>query len=407
MPETHIVFNDQISLYSQRYISKTAPIPEGFEKSSEIQKEKILALLFEQFLLFDKIAIKIDHQNLELYFLIKELGINKVEELLDNRVLIPVLWTPLIVTGLGMRRDDGTTDESSIIGQPPIIAGALSGDVANPEYIIDKVLSYFNLHKDRKRIFKRKVVGKIILPDNKIANKSAEIVIDAYIKGKLVNLGLEPIKEPTKLNREERDKLFQLGNHVLETTVLAEKGYKSYDKLPDFTLTKDSIRSIESAYHVSENTSTILKIENLANIQDYVLTNKIPFERVFDLRYKKNIKEYRKWINTLSVDTDTKEITKEYLDEVEGKNKFFESTGGKFIRNVAMLGIGTGLGAALAGIGGAAAGMIAGSKATELGLSLFDSYVIDGILRGWNPRMFVDEIKYEVTEEATLYSKQP
>lgn len=404
MPDTHIVFNDQLELYGQRFITGDAPLSEGVDPSPEFQKRKILAVLFEQFLLFDKIAIKIDHQNLELYFLIKELGINKVEELLDHGILIPVLWTPVIITGLGMRREDGTTDESTIIGQPPIIAGSLSGDAADPEHNIDKLLSYFELHKDRKRIFKKKVVSKVVLPNNSIADKSAEIVIDAYIKGELTELGLKPEKEPSDLNRQERDKLFQLGHHVLQTTVLAEKGYKSYDKLPDFTLTKNSIRSIESAYHVSENTSTILKIENLANIQDYVLENKIPFDRVFDLRYKKNIKEYRKWINSLSTSTDTKQITKEYLDEVAGKNKFFESTGGKFIRNIAMLGVGTGLGATLAGIGGAAAGAVVG-KAAELGLSLLDTYVLDGMLKGWNPRMFVDEIKEEVSEEATLNSK--
>ncbi|WP_462255011.1 hypothetical protein [Ferruginibacter sp.] len=401
MAETHIVFNDQLELYGQQYITQVAPIPIGENASPEYQKKKILALLFEQFLLFDKIAIKIDRENLELYFLIKELGINKVEELIEYGIIIPVLWTPIIVTSLGMKLPDGSMDESSIIGQPPLISGKFSDEDSDPERNLDKLLSYFSFHKDRKRIFKKRVIDKYVLPDNSIADNATKIVIDAYVKGQLTELGLNNDKEPENLNLVERDKLFQLGHSVLETTVLAEKNFKSYDKYQNYSLTKGSVRNIETAYHVSENTSEILKIENLANIQDYVIENKIPFERVFDLRYKKNIKEYRKWINTLSKSIDTKNITEEYIDEIAGKNKFFESTGGKFVRTVAMFGLGSGVGGLIAGPTGAAAGGIIG-KAAELGLSMLDTYVLDGILKGWNPRMFVDDIKNEVADEQKL-----
>jgi hypothetical protein len=404
MTETHIVFNDQLELYGERFITKVAPLPHGENPDPEVQKRKILALLFEQFLLFDKIAIKIDRQNLELYFLIKELGINRVEELIDHGVIIPVLWTPIIVTSLGIKKEDGTIDETSIIGQPPIISGALTEEDTNPEKNLEKLLGYFELHKDRKRIFIKKVAAKYLLPDSSIAKHATQIVIDAYTKGQLTALGLTNDKPPENLNRQERDTLFQLGHNVLETSVLAEKNFKSYDKYPEFILASDSVRKIETAYHVSENTSTILKIENLANIQQYVYENRIPFERVFDIRYKKNIKEYRKWINSLSQSIDTRDISKEYIDEVAGKNKFFESTGGKFVRTVAMFGVGSGVGALMGGLMGAAAGGVLG-KAAELGLSMLDTYVLDGILKGWNPRMFIDEMKYEVSEEEKLIQK--
>lgn len=398
MSEKHIVFNDQLELYGQRYITKVAPILEGANPDPEFHKRKILALLFEQFLLFDKIAIKVDRQNLELYFLIKELGINKVEELIHHGIIIPVLWTPIIITSLGMKKPDGSMDEDSIIGQSPLIPGRLADEDSDPERNLDRLLSYFELHKDRKRIFKKRVADKFVLPDNSIADNATKIVIDAYVKGQLTELGLKNEKAPENLSRPERDKLFQLGHNILETTVLAEKQFKSYDKYPEFLLTKDSVRNIETAYHVSENTSQILKVENLANIQQYVLEKRIPFERVFDLRYKRNIKEYRKWINSISKNVDTRDVTKEYIDEVAGKSKFFESTGGKFVRTVAMFGLGSGVGALLAGPPGAAVGGVVG-KAADFGLSLLDTYVLDGILKGWNPRMFVDEIKNEVTKE--------
>lgn len=397
MSEKHIVFNDQLELYVQRYISNVAPIPLGEDISEDIQKRKLLALLFEQFLLFDKIAIKIDVQNFELYFLIKELGINKVEELLDYGIIKLVLWTPAIIMTTGTELPDGTIDNSTIMGRPPLISGWISDEFSNPERNIDRLLSYFSLHKDRKKTFKKKALKQFVLPDNSIAEKATEIVLDAYLKNRLADLGLRAEKAPEFLDLIERDKLFKLGHQVLETSVLAEKGFKSYDNYSLFNLTKNSVRYIESAYHVSENTSEILKIENLANIQQLVFENKIPFDRVFDMRYQPDVKHYRKWINSISVNTDARNITKEYIDQVIGKNKFFESTGGKFVRTVGMFGIGTGLGSMIAGPSGAIAGGFLG-KASDLGLALLDTYVLDGILKGWNPRMFVDKIKEETDE---------
>lgn len=401
MQEQNIIFNDQIETYGYKFITKVVEIPKGESSSIEIQKRKLLAILFEQFLLFDKIAIKIDRENLGLYFLISELGLNKVEELLDYGVIIPVLWTPMILTSKGIALEDGTFTDEGVKGQFPIIAGRLSDEDSNPENSIDKLLSYFLVDKARKRIFKKKVIKRYVLPEKAIADKSAEIVIDAYNKNRLLNLGLNGEKDLGDLNLAERHKLFILGNDVLSTSVLAEKKYKSYDNYSNFNLTKESLKYIESAYNVTENTSKILKIENVANIQDLYLENKIPFERVFDLRYKKSFKEYRKWINSISVDTDTKLISKEFIDEAMGKNKFFESTGGKFLRNIGMLGLGIGIGSTLGGIGGVVAGASFG-KAADFGLSLLDTYVLDGILKGWNPRMFVDELKIESSPPARL-----
>jgi len=164
MAEKHIVFNDQLSLYGERYITKVAPIPFGAEYSEDIQKRKLMALLFEQFLLFDKIAIKIDMQNLELFFLIKELGINKVEELLDYGTIKLVLWTPTIVMLTGTQLPDGSVDQSTIIGRPPLVSGFVSDEFSDPEKNIERLLGYFNLHKERKKTFKKRALKQFFLP---------------------------------------------------------------------------------------------------------------------------------------------------------------------------------------------------------------------------------------------------
>jgi len=87
VPNKTTVFNDRLEFFGQRYLTNKYPIPNNAKYSEENQKRILLAELFEQFLLFDRIAIKTSKNNLPLYFLIKELGIHKVVELLERNVL--------------------------------------------------------------------------------------------------------------------------------------------------------------------------------------------------------------------------------------------------------------------------------------------------------------------------------
>jgi hypothetical protein len=394
MSNLNIVFNTQLELFGDRYISREISVPSTAEFKMEIQKRKLMALIFEQLLMFDKIAIKVDRHNHGLFFLINELGINKVEELLEHNILKLILWNPVIVTSTGTIREDKTIDHSTVFGRKPIVAGHYSSEEFNPEKNIDDLLKRFNFHKDRKKIFKKIALKQYELPDPSIALKSEKIVIDAYQNNRLESLGLKFEKEPNHLDHLERMKLWQLGNEVLETSVLAEKRFKSYDNYSYFNLTNESIKHIESALKVSENTSKILQIENVVDIQSLVFENRIPFDRIYSLRYNNMIKEYRKWINSVSSDIDGKQISKEYIDEITNKNRYFESSGGKFLRTIGMFGIGAGVGAAIAGNPGIFAGGAIG-KVADFGLAIIDTYILDGILKGWNPRMFVEAIKQE------------
>jgi hypothetical protein len=396
MPEPSIVFNDQLELYGQRYISQLADLPVDENPDKTYQRRKILALLFEQFMLFDKVAIKIDQQNVGLYFLITELGIDKVQELIERGVVIPVLWTPGIYMVTGTDIGNGNIDHSTIIGRPPLVSGYLS-DI-DPEKNIDKLLSYFSLTPVRKKSFKKAVAKKYVVPNNALASQSVGIVMDAYLKNRFAPMGLPLEKEPEQLSLNERELLFKLGHQVLETSVLAEKRYKSYDKYENLHIAEEAMKNIESAFHVSENTTTIMTLEHIANLKQMVFEENISFDRVFDLRYKSAIKSYRKWINSVSVYTDAEYITKEYFDEVTGKKKFIESKAGKFLRSVGMLAVGSGIGAALAGSGGVWAGAAVG-KGADLGLSLVDTYILEGVLKGWNPQMFVDRMRIEQSKK--------
>ena len=74
--------------------------PYGFDfpRLTKEQEENIIAELFEQLLIFDRITISTNRLNFALAFLISKLGINTVERLFDLGYIKILLWTPIIVT---------------------------------------------------------------------------------------------------------------------------------------------------------------------------------------------------------------------------------------------------------------------------------------------------------------------
>jgi hypothetical protein len=177
--------------------------PYGFDypKLTKEQEQQNIAGLFEQLLIFDRITISTNRLNFALFFLISRLGINTVERLFDNGYIKLMIWSPLIVTGGGRQREDGSMDESVIYGQPPVVAATLGEKDIDPEENIHKALSYFNIHRDRKRIFTSRVSKNYLVPDGmEFSKDSAKLVIDAYQNNTLATLGLPFDKEPNQLD---------------------------------------------------------------------------------------------------------------------------------------------------------------------------------------------------------------
>ena len=195
---TSKVFNNNIG----------SPYSFGFPKLTADEERLILAGLFEQLLVFDKITISTNRLSFPLVFLIKNIGINKVEELIDRKLIEFMIWTPVIVTGSGRQQEDGTIDESVIYGQPPIAAGSLSNEDLDPENNIKKALDLFSLHRDRKRILIRKARKVYVVPDGmEFSTDSAKVVIEAYKQNNLVELGLPYDTEPDQLPLDKRQLL--------------------------------------------------------------------------------------------------------------------------------------------------------------------------------------------------------
>lgn len=370
-----IVFNNQIG----------SPYDFGYPKLSKQQEDEILASLFEQLLIFDRVTISTNRLNFALLFLVNKLGINIVERLFEYGYINIFIWTPVVVTGSGMKKEDGTIDESVIYGQPPIVAASLTGNDNDPEKNIYNAINHFNINRERKRIFTRIVAEKYIIPNGlEFSTNAASIVIDAYEKNNLLAVGLPYDKESNQLDLKQRQTLLTLSNSVLETAILSHYGYKSFSNFDSYKICEQNLVNIGKAYNITEGTNSILDLVNLPDLKSLYINEKFDFEDIFTLRHLSSAKYFRKWINNIDSNSDAKDITREYHKEVEGTRKYFNTTEGKFVKNLTLFTIGTALGGVLTGTV---------STVANYGLGLLDTYVLDGILSGKKPSMFINDLK--------------
>lgn len=349
------------------------------------QTKFLLATLFEQLLLFDTVVITTNRVNFALFFLIKNIGVNVTEELLERGYIKFLLWTPVIAAGLGK---EGKYDEHLFDGQPPIIAGTFTKEDSIPKNNIDQALSRFRMNRDRKRILKRVAEKNYIVPDGMLLSKDAsDLVISAYESNNLAELGLPFKEESDYLPTSKRKLLLNLSYSAIETAVVTEYNLKSYDNFNHYNIYKSNLDNIGKALEITENSSKILKLENLPDLKTLFINEKIRFEDVLAIRNLTNAKNYRNWINNIDESYDAKEITEEYINQIKGTSSYFAKNEVKLVKNVLTFVISTALGTAIAGPIGTLAGF---------GLGLLDTFILENIIKGKNPSMFVDDLKKKI-----------
>lgn len=376
------------------------PFDFNYPTLTKDQEEQILAGLFEQLLIFDKITISTGRLNFPLAFLISKLGLKSVEGLIEADYIRFMIYAPMIVTSTGMGKEDGTVDDSVIYGQPPIAAGSLSDEDLEPERNIHYALSNFGLSKDIKRKFTKKAIKNYVVPDGMVISTNSEkLIIEAYLNNNLATLGLPFEKDPTQLNLEQRGILLSLGHKIIETSILSKYNLKSFENFEHYAICEQNFSNIGKAFNISNNTTEILKIENLPNLKALFLNEKLDFDSVFKIRHLSTAKYYRKWINEVGENANSYEVTEEYLNQIKGNTKFFETTKGKFLKNLGLFGVTSVLGTLIGGNIGAITGTAVGKAiepAVDYGLGLLETFWLDNLLEGRNPSMFIDTIKKEI-----------
>lgn len=145
-----------------------------------------------------------------------------------------------------------------------------------------------------------------------------------------------------------------------------------------------------------EGLSLVLRLDQFPDLARSYHQAKDPFATLIKLRERRSARKFRRWLGTVVASTrNVAEVTSEYLDAIEEPKGFFQTSFGKLSKVVCMTSIGGAIGHALGGIPEAMTGAAlakAIEPAVDPGLDLVDEFLLDGLFKGWTPRMFVEEM---------------
>lgn len=393
MTNSSTLLNSDINSFARKFLVADAELTPTDLAQFEVKHNESIALMMEQLMLFDKVSFKVYGENIPLAMMIKQLGVKGLENLLEQGALEFLLWTPVVTYNI--------TELPYVL---PLQSGTQTSPVhCEPEESIRAGFQWLSDPPSDRVLknLKKKLIDVYKIPDKTFGANSAKLTLDAYGSDKLAGLGMPFVTEATKLSLEQRKQLGGLAQNVLETTVLSSFGYSSYDKYENLSLSSISFDRIQAAAKIQENVSKLYELENLPDLKMLFLQQKLDTDTVLKFRAGSNSRKFREWLYTQSSSIDAKDITKEYIDSLANSKGFFEKTGGKFVKTISLYTLGTGIGALIGGIpgsvlGGSVAKLI--EPVADIGLDMVDTYFLEGLIKGWNPRMYFDSLAAIVKE---------
>ncbi|MBU3155006.1 hypothetical protein [Clostridium estertheticum] len=383
---TGLIFDTTLNLFARKYLVKGNEhlIKNPMEFNGDYSK--VINSISEQLLLHNGVAIKVYGENIPLVILINKFGLKGVEELIEQGAIEFMLWAPSI-----------TYLVDTNPGIMPLQSGYMNSKVhCDPESSIESGLKWMEnpLPRRARRSLIRKVSKIYKMPEKKLSVDAVNIGYEGYNQNLFNELGLPKIKELLELNKDERAKLCDLTTQCLELSVIAKYKYSTNNSLEVAKLNKFEMLRLKDVNLIEELTNSIFEIERVPNFTEMIKTGVINIKDIPKLRNSRNATKFRDWIVESSENCDKEEIVKEYIDSIVNSKGFFETNKGKLIKTLGVTAVTGIVGAAVAGPIGLAAGATVGRIAEPLidvGLNLLDTYVLEGITRGWTPRHYFDK----------------
>ncbi|WP_339731074.1 hypothetical protein [uncultured Pseudomonas sp.] len=349
--------------------------------------EAIKASTFESMLLFNTINFKVVGENIPLAVLATEIGTKGIEELIDQEALRFTHWTPMILHFVG-----------NIPGVYPLASGRHRSKAHNdPEESISLGLNALaqKLNKKERKTLIRKVRDLYEYAEDNIEHKSKDYVLSAFDSNKLSKLGLDKeIHDIYQLPSHLKEKLSKCAEELLEYKHITNAKLTSTDSIGSHILLNECINKIIKINH-PEAFSKIIEIENFPDLRKVYSNISAPLRQAVKIRSNKNTRKFRSWLDETVENNELSEISKAYIDAVANKKGFFDSHAGKLTKTTVMALAGAGVGAITGPVGLAVGGTIGAlvAPAADIGFDLVDEYVLSGLLKGWSPRMFIEELR--------------
>jgi hypothetical protein len=370
------VFNSETASFLINPAVNGQPLPRHIH---EYRIKELEANMVEQLLLFGKVALQVPGKNLTLAFIIERGGIRLLDELVAQDALEFVMWPVFIMSMVREGADD----------REVIVSGYHNDDIYNdPEKSLSLSiadLTQNGLSERKAKHLLRKLRDQYVMPNIDLAKKSKELTEELYEQGRLQKLGI-PLKQSwSDVTNSEAAQIALFASNILETAAITEFDYLGW-KMPVHELIyRDSVREILVGGKVSEDVQRILTVEKIPDIKSLVLGGHLNLEKASILRKTSIAEEFRDWLQNVERNPDNRDILKRYIDTVAGKDNFFQTPQGKIMKTMGMSFLGAAAGKYLGDAG--LAGTLLG-----FGFGLFDAFIVANLLRGKNPRYFIEKL---------------
>lgn len=345
----------------------------------DIQRE-----VAELLLLHDKLVIHVHGENVPLAVLLTAFGKTGVEALLEQRAIEFLLWTPFV-----------SYNVTDIEGIHPLQSGTYTQDVfVDPFSSAEAGLGWWTASKSwtrkERRSFLRRVARRCRVPDAATGANAAKFGIEGYEADLFRDFGLAHNLPVTRLAEPDRALLCTLASQQAELAVAAKFGY-DFCQLPGLAklgaVQLDRLHDVAAVRTFSEE---VFEVEGLPNFRALIGDGLLDIERVPTFRASQDSKKYRDWLSTVSEDCDLTDATRTYIASIANARGMLDTVGGKFVKTLVLTSLSTTIGLAAGGVVGGVAGAFVGATGADLVLNALDSYVLDGVLRGWHPRHYFD-----------------
>lgn len=343
--------------------------------------------IYELLLRHDGVAFHVDGENFPLALLIREFGLKGFEELLEQDSIRFILWTTMLTT---FASDDFPK------GVLPLQSGNLTSTVhKDPEESavsgLKALVEPIPRRKRRELVRKLEKYYDIVTED--LSKKAQKIGHDSYTSNKFSNLGLPNIKDFADFKSEDRRLLLRLAGQILELSVLSMFKYNTNNNYDVLSLNQVEFERLKKSKKLEEYQNEIFELQGIPDFKEMINLGYINKTEIPKLRSTKNAENFRKWINEVANKDEFESISKEYIEAITKKG-FIETKTGKLVKTLAVSGFSTVLGTVIGGPAGGVVGAATGKllePIADFGIDIVDTFVLDGLLKGWNPKHFFDE----------------
>jgi hypothetical protein len=304
-----------------KYLVKRNPglppheLAQFFSKIADEQKQ-----LFEQFLLFDTLAIRIREDNLPLPLLLRFFGEHGLEELIEHGALRFLQWRPTIL---------------HMVTDTPGVNALAYGDMKSetlddPEKSIDFGLNMMTdpLPESTRRRLRAKIAPLYDKVEGDLAKRAVEYTNSAYTSGKLSKLGLPPVEPITNMPKEKRGRMNSCASEAMDYSYVMDKGMTSLTNYAFFSLLDDSREKLKARPDMVGAFNELAKVEDFPDLKALFPQLADPLKQVPKLRAKASSIKFRKWLAEAT--EGNAELSATYVASIADVKGPFATPKGKF-----------------------------------------------------------------------------